>query len=503
MTNDERNPSESDHDSGLFVNARWSTAGSRRSDTYDLTSPSDEGRHAAMVSNPSGASSGITAQDTSEKVIVVERLELGDAPRVIDCGGVRLSVPRGSLRDGIGPITVEQTAELMHSDGGDVHEYAHAFTFVVVQAVHCLPAGCSFDSPLTLRFVVGDMHVRWWDRKAAREDTLREYKICSRQSKDDPWREMRPDDVSVAWDERGRTCLRARVNHFTLFGLAKGTTKTSTHIVSTHRGESVLVFNSTSSVAHVTSLPISSRPTRAAKKYVSFTFGEAGIRFDAGVRKRKVMPPANASSEIVPAGGMTELFLGGSAKETKLIVCFLPDRSTAGGHAAPPREAGPGSGSYPAGRLPTDGHERLYREATGGPAVPTTESATGALDTAAAEGWVSLAVGRSAAFGCGPIGPGCWTKLASSRTRRNGPRHDQGVACRQAADSVERSSHPQDLHREERSHLGIVCHDAGGSRGGSGVISVNAWRACARSAVDWRNKSGLTNGTGTAAGIFT
>lgn len=100
---------------------------------------------------------------------ILKKLEVKDAPCVSKCGGVRLSVPRNSLRCGIGPITAEETAEVVNGHDDSV--------FVVMQVVHCLPAPCSFKTPLTLDFAVRDGRVWWWDRAAVREEVLREYPV--------------------------------------------------------------------------------------------------------------------------------------------------------------------------------------------------------------------------------------------------------------------------------------------------------------------------------------
>lgn len=100
---------------------------------------------------------------------ILENLEVEDAPCMSKGGGVRLLVPGSSLRDGIGPITVEETAELVNGNDDSV--------LVVMQVVHCLPAPCSFEVPLMLDFVVRDGRVWWWDRAAVREEVLREYQV--------------------------------------------------------------------------------------------------------------------------------------------------------------------------------------------------------------------------------------------------------------------------------------------------------------------------------------
>lgn len=141
--------------------------------------------------------------------------------------------------------------------------------------------------------------------------------------------------MSVVWNERGHTCLRARIDHFTWFGWAKRTTKTSTHMISPQRGESVLVFNSTNSVAHITSLPVPYKTSKTTVKSYSLTFCETDFDFDTGGNQEQITIPLSTQSEIVPVGGMTELFLEEGAKEMKVIVCFLPDRTKAGLHTVP------------------------------------------------------------------------------------------------------------------------------------------------------------------------
>jgi len=103
------------------------------------------------------------------EVTILDRLEVEDAPCSIQGCGVSLAVPRNSLRGGIGPVTVEDTAEVVSSRDGSV--------LIAMQVVHCLPSPCSFEAPLTLDFVVRDDRVRWWDRAAVREEVLREYQV--------------------------------------------------------------------------------------------------------------------------------------------------------------------------------------------------------------------------------------------------------------------------------------------------------------------------------------
>lgn len=97
-------------------------------------------------------------------------------------GGVLVSVPRnahwafdwGFYHD-IGPITVEEAAEVVKGSDDSV--------CVVLQAVHCRPAGTTFLEPLTLDFAVRDGRVRWWDRAAVCKDVLREYQVPKHQQR--------------------------------------------------------------------------------------------------------------------------------------------------------------------------------------------------------------------------------------------------------------------------------------------------------------------------------
>lgn len=152
-----------------------------------------------------GSSLSLTPQ-----VTIVERLEVDHTPHVSECGGVRLSVPPNSLRCGIGPITVEQTAEEVNGNYGAVREYGHDFAFFVMLAVHCLPAPCSFDAPLTLDFVVEDQRTRWWHRRAAREDALREYKVL-RSTRDCSahWLSLSLEE-RVSWFVRRKTLMQTK-----------------------------------------------------------------------------------------------------------------------------------------------------------------------------------------------------------------------------------------------------------------------------------------------------
>lgn len=166
---------------------------------------------------------------------------------------------------------------------------------------------------------------------------------------------MRPEDVSVVWDDQGSTCLRARVKHFTWFSSAKRIAKASANSVSLFWNTSVLVANATDCVAHVTSMPTSFKTGDEGTKVCSLTFWEIGISFEAGEKVERIMLPAGTSSEIIPAGGMTELFLSGGAKEMRIIVCFLPGR---GDVAAPVRSSQaasplPGASSAPRATSPS------------------------------------------------------------------------------------------------------------------------------------------------------
>lgn len=159
---------------------------------------------------------------------------------------------------------------------------------------------------------------------------------------------MDPEDVSVVWDDQGSTCLRVRIKHFTWFRSTRRTTTASASVVTLHMSPSVLVVNATNSVAHITPLPISFGTSKEATKSCSLTFCEASISFETGKKTERIMLPVNTSSEIVPAGGMTELFLSGGAKELKVLVCFLPDRNKATNFSSSTQAASPSSGSSPA-----------------------------------------------------------------------------------------------------------------------------------------------------------
>ena len=159
---------------------------------------------------------------------------------------------------------------------------------------------------------------------------------------------MDPEDVSVVWDDEGCTCVRAQIKHFTWFRSTKRTATASANVVTRHMNTSVLVVNATNSVAHITPLPISFGTSEEATRSCSLTFCEASISFETGRKTERIMLPVNTSSEIVPAGGMTELFLSGGAKEMKVIVCFLPDRNKATNSSSSTQAASPSPGPSPA-----------------------------------------------------------------------------------------------------------------------------------------------------------
>lgn len=165
---------------------------------------------------------------------------------------------------------------------------------------------------------------------------------------------MNLEDVSVVFNVEGFTCLRARIKHFSGFGLSwrKQKNDNSTNRVFSHglMSTSVLVSNATKSVAHVTSLPTSFTTTKEAAKTVAVTFYEASVSFGSGKKTEKIMLPTNNSSEIIPAGGTTELFLSDDATQMKVIICFLPDRSKDAHSSSSTQGASPSSGTSLAGR---------------------------------------------------------------------------------------------------------------------------------------------------------
>ncbi|CAN0440446.1 unnamed protein product [Ectocarpus sp. 12 AP-2014] len=258
---------------------------------------------------------------TFKRVTILDNMNMKHAPRTTKECGVRLSIPSRKNQGKIGPITVEETTEVVDCNGNDDS------AFVLMQVVHCLPAARHFKEPLTLDFVVRDAHVRWWNKVAVRKEVLREYQILTRQDETDCWQEMDPKDVSVAWDEEGLTCLRAQIKHFSEYAAAKRTKKTSAVSVTRRWDESVLVVNSTTCAAHVTQMPVSFDASQETMKACSLTFCETiGVSFEAGKKMERLMLPVNKPSEIIPAGGDTPLFLSGGAKEMSIIICFLPDR---------------------------------------------------------------------------------------------------------------------------------------------------------------------------------
>ncbi|CAN0403795.1 unnamed protein product [Ectocarpus sp. 12 AP-2014] len=363
---------------------------------------------------------GAVGQGTARKVTIVENLDSKDTPWVGKGRGVLVSVPRnahwafdwGFYHD-IGPITVEEAAEVVKGSDDSV--------WVVLQAVHCRPAGTTFLEPLTLDFAVKDGHVRWWDRAAVRKDVLREYQILSKQSEDDPWKEMDVQDVSVVWDDQDSTCLRARIRHFTWFSVARRTTSASGNVVSRHWDKSVLVVNATNSVAHVTPMAISFTTSKEATKACSLTFSEAGISFEAGRRTEQIMLPVNTSSEIIPAGGAAELFLSGGAREMKVIVCYLPDRSKAEVSSSN-QTVSPSSGTSPVPRT------------TSSPVIQTT--ATGTRQGTSMIPQTSTAASPSSG-GSTPLGAGSLVRVTSPTSEVAAPQSGgQGTSPRESEEMV-------------------------------------------------------------------
>lgn len=176
--------------------------------------------------------------------------------------------------------------------------------------------------------------------------------VLWRQGEGDPWQEMDPEDVSVVFNVEGFTCIRARIRHFTdyVFSWRKKKGDESTIKVSRHWGKSVLVANATNSAAHVIPLPVSFTTGNEATKAVSLTFWETSVSFETGRRTEEILLPVNKPSEIILAGGTTELFFGGGAEEMSLIVCFLPDRKNAASSLSSTQAASTSSRSSPAGR---------------------------------------------------------------------------------------------------------------------------------------------------------
>lgn len=334
----------------------------------------------------------------------------GEAPIVRSGRGVHLSVPRRSLPTSIGPITVEETCEVV--DGSDDS------LFVIMQVVHCLPTPISFPRPLALDFVVRDGNVGWWDRASVREEILREYQVwkparaavmfgCGigvltvlavgtidsifcvkpwasspvipanmnmppvyqsfssyvksvrnvyaarcwqvlfKQSEDDPWQEMNQKDLSVVWDDQGATCLRAQVKHFTWFGQSKRATAADAYSVSRHGENSVLVYNKTSCWVHLSILPVSFNSVEERGLTAAVNVGEVGVQFGNQARKERLRLPAATSFESVAPGGRAELFFTDGAKEAKVVVCFLPEKNAAGLLSATPGSTTPNSGATP------------------------------------------------------------------------------------------------------------------------------------------------------------
>ena len=168
--------------------------------------------------------------------------------------------------------------------------------------------------------------------------------VLSKQQEDDPWQELEPKDVSVVWYDDGFMYLRARIYHFTWFGLSRRPTSASENLVDSYWRKAVLVVNRTNSVVHVTPMPVSFTPTKETTKAVALTFCETTLSFEKGKKTEQLMLPANVSSEIIPVGGATTLFLSGGAKEMRIIVCFLPDRDKAA-QPASIQATSPGSGN--------------------------------------------------------------------------------------------------------------------------------------------------------------
>ena len=165
--------------------------------------------------------------------------------------------------------------------------------------------------------------------------------MLSKQREGDPWQEMDASDVSVVSDDGGFTYLRAHVNHFTWFGSARRTSSASENLVDFHWQKSVLVVNKTSSVAHVTPMPISFQTGMEATKAVALTFCEASLSFETGKKTDHLMLPVNRTSEIIPVGGSTPLFLSGGGDKMQIIVCFLPDRDKSAMPSSPTQASQP------------------------------------------------------------------------------------------------------------------------------------------------------------------
>ncbi len=150
--------------------------------------------------------------------------------------------------------------------------------------------------------------------------------VLSKQREDDPWQELDPSDVSVVWDDEGFTYLRAIVNHFTWFGSARRTTSACENPVDFCWRKSVLVVNHTNSVAHVTPMPASFTTSKEPTNAVELTFLEASVNFETEKKTEHLVLPMNSSSQLIPVGGSTQLFLRSGTKEMRIIICFLPER---------------------------------------------------------------------------------------------------------------------------------------------------------------------------------
>lgn len=165
--------------------------------------------------------------------------------------------------------------------------------------------------------------------------------------------------MSVVWEDHGATYLRAQVDHFTFFGLAKRTKDADGYSLSFHWRDELVVNNATECWAQISIVPVSFDVARARVRTVGVSFAQVGVQLSNETSTERLRLPGNALCEAVGPGGTARLLL---TERVKVIVCFLPSRKDAAVSLSTTQTPSPSSGTSPPlseGRQPTTSQGRV------------------------------------------------------------------------------------------------------------------------------------------------
>lgn len=151
---------------------------------------------------------------------------------------------------------------------------------------------------------------------------------------------MNSEDVSVVWDGQGATCVRAQIRHFSMFSLAKRTKRNDSYSTAWQPWNTVQVYNATSSLVHLTLLPVTFTTSEQHRHAVELAFLElAGLTLEREAKRERILLPYGKlpSSEMLLSKGRADFVVPDGDAEAQLIVCTLPDRCAfPSGSSAPP-----------------------------------------------------------------------------------------------------------------------------------------------------------------------